>query len=274
MADFGVLTEHKDCAKSSVNEDVDENDTVRKIALKNIAESDVATRETSINTSINTSVKDDIFIDRINMLVDDVEYDDDAILTFNPNLKQAVESRRSIILNDSRKCESRNGVETKFASGDSSLRNDSVEARTEQILADLRGRILDKFEKASENLRDMLNATNTLKNEFSELGKHAKKTALQQRRVLQSADAHIRNLDLVIYQKNIIKHLEDAAKHMKLFECHVTPDRKLIMVDPDDFGTDVDVEPFVTDFRANLVVDREFCPERSANGRQDMWDLF
>ncbi|KAL4226570.1 hypothetical protein ACF0H5_014555 [Mactra antiquata] len=206
-----------------------------------------------------------------------VEYDDDAILTFNPKLKQAVERRQSLLLNNSRDEDSMSAnIEDKLASGDrsSSSRRQRVITLTDRFVEDLRINLSDKIKRSFDNIKSIRNEAKTVKKDFSELHKRLKKTKLIQRRFLRSAEAHIKDLEFVIYQQNIIKHLEDSAQQIKLFDCHVTPDQKCILVDPDDFGTDVDTMLPVTDHRVNVIVGREFDHLSSKETLPSEWEVF
>jgi septal ring factor EnvC (AmiA/AmiB activator) len=115
----------------------------------------------------------------------------------------------------------------------------AVDRLTRKIVSQIKSKV-PQLPKIRQQLAQMQADVKILKEEFSELDNKCRKTSITQNRIVKAAKSYIHSLDLVIYQNRVINHLDNAEKQMKLFECKVTADKRIVLVVPDSVGTDID----------------------------------
>jgi hypothetical protein len=193
-----------------------------------------------------------------------VEYDDEAILDFNPDIKRDVERRACLAKLETPKG-AKGSTDTATSSHEASTKSEQVRDLSSAILADIRSKFVHKLNRADQSLATMKTEVNQLKEEYDFLGQRLSDAMNQQQLISKTRRALIDELNLIIYENKVIKHLVGASRQMKLFECHVAADRRVIFVDPDDIGTDVDIGTGVDfgiggDFGSKIDRGELFCP--------------
>lgn len=202
----------------------------------------------SLDNGVNRDEVSNFILSNADDFKSDVEDDENLLGTNVENL----------IENHAPARESQPTNERIMASGDMAFgREHEVQRLTAEIVSEIRSKI-PRLDRVKQELSQMHEDIKKLKGQYSELEGNCKKASITQKRTLTTVKAYLNNLDLVIYQNKIIKHLNDAVKQMKLFECHVTADRKIIFVDPDSPGTDIDEPVHISASRVFSLVDSEF----------------
>ena len=127
-----------------------------------------------------------------------------------------------------------------LASGDMAFGCERAVERLTRVIVSRIQKSIPQIHNFKQEIAQMQDDVKKLKEEYSELDNTCRKVSITQNRLVKAARSFIHDLDLVIYQNKVINHLDNAEKQMKVFECHVTPDKRIVLVDPDSIGTDVD----------------------------------
>lgn len=168
----------------------------------------------------------------------DIEYDDDVIFTENPHLGEHIKRFEG---SQYQWCPLLEGAIIKRSSAGSVNADDHdiLVQKTEEILETLREPI-SRIKAIEEEIREARTNIKEMKSNFSDLHFKTSKVVRLQEQVMRDIKTESNNIELIIYQNSVIKHLRTAAEYMKILQCYVSPDKKIYFCDPNLPDTDVD----------------------------------
>ena len=168
---------------------------------------------------------------------DKIEYDDEAIFAFSPEtrhqhevlqkiLQESLKEAPSCLFDD---CKEKTKSETEPLS-------EKVQSKVNEMISGP----LQKISKVKEEILSLTNELKQIRKDFKSL----ESTCFEFKSKLKGFEKDFAemnaDLDVMIYQNRVIKHLMEAGEKIKLFRSVVTHDKKIVILEPEDFGTSVD----------------------------------